>query len=238
MTPLCCTSGWPVSVRPPLHRDFSSSLEIFIAERIASRKSEWFPCMSHDLRSLQSAVPEVQAKHLELEQRIDALQISAANATTATEHRIDVLQSSTENATQAAASELQRLEDELWKCYGLFNEFAHFSNQQQSLNLGQPWNQQPLFQHSQLPPQHPHQQPPSSSYPPHAPSNNQPPQHFSLQQAPLQAPLFDPSMNQVNPMNAMKPHALAFEFLGRRVERLRKLVGSFSGKPGSGEFPT
>ena len=49
--------------------------------------------------SLQSAVAELQAKHVDLEQRIDALQISAANASTATEHRIDVLQSSTGNAT-------------------------------------------------------------------------------------------------------------------------------------------
>ena len=105
---------------------------------VASRESQWFCCMSHDLHSLRSAVAEVQAKHVDVEQRIDALQISAGNTTTATEHRIDVLQSSTENATRAAASELQRLEDELSKCYVLLNEFAHLSNQQQSLNPQQP----------------------------------------------------------------------------------------------------
>ena len=36
--------------------------------------------MSRDLHSLQSAVTEVQAKHIELEHRIDTLQISAAEA--------------------------------------------------------------------------------------------------------------------------------------------------------------
>ena len=198
----------------PLHHEFSSSLEEFIAERIASRESEWFPCMSHHLRSLQSAVSEVQAKHVELEQRIDALQIPAANTTTATEHRIDALQSSMENATRVAASELQRPEDELSKCYILLNEFAHFSNLHQSLNPQQPSNQQLLFQHSQLQLQHPHPQPPSSSHPPHAPSNNQPPQHFPRQQPPLQAPPFDPLMNQMNPMTPMNPRPPAFEIFG------------------------
>ena len=50
-----------------LHQEFLNSLEAFIAECIASRESEWFPCRSHDLRSLQAAVSEVPAKHLELE---------------------------------------------------------------------------------------------------------------------------------------------------------------------------
>ena len=59
----------------PLHHEFSNSLERFIAECIARRKSKWFPCMFHDLRSLRSTVSEVQAKHVQLEQRIDALQI-------------------------------------------------------------------------------------------------------------------------------------------------------------------
>ena len=58
-----------------LHHEFSSSLEKIVAERIASRESEWFPCMSHGLCSLQSAASEVQAKHIELELPIDALQI-------------------------------------------------------------------------------------------------------------------------------------------------------------------
>ena len=29
----------------PLHHEFSVSVEKFIAERIASRESEWFPCL-------------------------------------------------------------------------------------------------------------------------------------------------------------------------------------------------
>ena len=162
---------------------------------------------------------------------MDALRISAAKATTATEDRIHASQSSTENATRAAVSELQRLKDELSKCCALLNRVAHFLNQQQFLNLQQPFNQQPLFQHSQLQPQHPNPQPPSASCPPHAPSNNQLPQHFPPHQGPLQAPPFDPSMNQIIPMNSMNPH-------GRRDERLRKLFGLFSGKPGYGEFRT
>ena len=110
----------------PLHRKFSTLLEEFIAEHIVSRESGCLPCMSYDPRSLQSAVSEVQAKHFELQQQIDALQISAANATTATEHRMDPLQLSTENARRAAATEVPRLEDELWKCYILLNEFWNF----------------------------------------------------------------------------------------------------------------
>ena len=90
----------------PLHHEFSSSLEKFIAERIASRESEWFPCMSRDFHSLQSAVAEIQAKQVELEQHINALQISAAHTTAATEHREDTLQSSTENDTRAPVSEV------------------------------------------------------------------------------------------------------------------------------------
>ena len=64
----------------PLHHEFLSSLEKFIAECIASRESEWFPCISHDLHSLSQKLAEVQAKHVSLEQRNDGLQI-AANAT-------------------------------------------------------------------------------------------------------------------------------------------------------------
>ena len=152
----------------PLHHKFSNSVEQLIAERIANREGEWFSCMVHDLRSLQSAFSEAQPKHVELEQRIDAMRISAANATTAAEQRIDALQLSTENATRAAANKLQLLEGEFSKGYILLQEFAqYFSNQQQPSNQQQTPNQQPLFQHFQPPPQHPHPQPPLS----HASSN-------------------------------------------------------------------
>ena len=90
----------------PLHHQFSSSLKKFIAERIVSPESKWFACMSRDLHSLSQKLADTQARVIELEQRIDALQTSAANATTATDHRVNILQSSTENATQAAVSEL------------------------------------------------------------------------------------------------------------------------------------
>ena len=92
----------------PLHHEFSSSLAKFIAERMASRESEWFPCISRDLHSLSQKLADTQAKVIELEQRIDALHTSAANATMASDHRVDILQSSTENATQAAVSELRK----------------------------------------------------------------------------------------------------------------------------------
>ena len=52
----------------PLHHDFLSSPQKCIAERNASQESKWFPHMSHDLLSLLSAVSEVQAKHVELQQ--------------------------------------------------------------------------------------------------------------------------------------------------------------------------
>ena len=52
----------------PLHRKFSSSLEKFIAKRIASRESEGFPCISRDLHSLSQKLAEVQTKLIELEQ--------------------------------------------------------------------------------------------------------------------------------------------------------------------------
>ena len=216
-----------------MHHEYSSSLERFIAERMASGESEWFPCISCDLHNLSQRLAESQAKVIKLEQLIDALQTSAANATAATDHRVDILQSLTENATEAAVSELRRLEHELSQCYVRLNEFAQVSSQQ-------PWN------HFQFPTQHPQPQPapqPSpSSYLPYSPSNNQPPQHYPAQQPPLQAPPFDPSMspanpmNQANPVNTMNPRAPAFEILGGRVERLRKLIRLFSGKPGSGEF--
>ena len=96
----------------PLHHEISISLEKFIAERIASRESEWFPCFS-DLHNCSQKLADTQAKVIELEQRIDALQTTAASATAATDHRVDTLQSSTENATQAAVSELGRVEHEL-----------------------------------------------------------------------------------------------------------------------------
>ena len=89
----------------PLHHEFSISLERFIAERIAGREDEWFPCISRDLHCLSQKLADTQAKVIELDQRIDALQTTAASATAATDHRVDSLQSSPENATQAAVSE-------------------------------------------------------------------------------------------------------------------------------------
>ena len=90
----------------PLHHEFLISLEMFIAERIASPESEWFPCICRDLHSLSQKLADIQSKVIELEQHIDALQTTAASATVATDHRVDTLQSSMENATQAAVSEL------------------------------------------------------------------------------------------------------------------------------------
>ena len=205
----------------PLHHEFSSSLETFIAERIASRESEWFPCISRYLHSLSQKLADTKAKVIELAQRIDALQTSAANATAATDHRVDILQSSTENATQAAVSELRRLEHEVSRCHVLLNQFAQVSSQQPSSHFQFP---------QQHPPAKPQPQPSPSSSPPYAPSNNQPPQPYPPGQPPLQAPPFDPSMNPVIPMNqansvnAMNPRAPTFEILGRRVERPSKLI--------------
>ena len=116
----------------PLHHRFSGSLETFIAERIASREKEWFPCISHGLHSLSQKLADIQAKVIESEQRIDALQTSAANATAASDHRVDILQSTTENATKTAASELRRLEHELSQCCFLLNRFTQVSSQQPS----------------------------------------------------------------------------------------------------------
>ena len=65
----------------PLHHEFLVSLETFIAERIASRESEWFPCLSRDLHSCLQKLADTQAKVIELEQRIDALHATAASAT-------------------------------------------------------------------------------------------------------------------------------------------------------------
>ena len=146
----------------PLHQQFSSSLETFIAERNASRERDWFPCMSRDLHILSRKLADTQAKVIELEQCICALQTSAANATMATDHRVDILQSSTENATQAAVSELRRLEHELSQCYVLLNEFAQVTSQQPSGHFQFP-HQQP----QQEPQSHP--QPSSLSYPPYSP---------------------------------------------------------------------
>ena len=79
----------------PLHHEFSGSLETFIAEHIASGETEWFPCISGDLHSLTQKVVEVQGKSVELEQRVDGLQISVAIATAATDHRVHALQALT-----------------------------------------------------------------------------------------------------------------------------------------------
>ena len=205
----------------PLHHEFSISLERFIAERIASRESEWFPCLSRNHHSCSQKLADTQAKVIELEERIDALQTTAASATAATDHRVNTLQSSTENATQAAVSELRRVEHEWSQSYALLNEFVRASSQPPSKNFQFP---QPRPQLQPQPPSPSNQQlyaPPSSS--PH------PPQHPSPQ-----SPVFDP-----HPAHQFAvQRAPTRQILGRRVERLNKLVKKFSRRPGSGEFRT
>ena len=205
----------------PLHHKFLVSLEKFIAERIASRESKWFPCLSRDLHSCSQKLADTQAKVIELEQRIDALQATAASATAATGQRVDTLQSSTENATQAAANELRRVEHELSQCYALLNEFVRTSSQPLSNNIQFPQPQPQLHPQPPFPSNQPLYAPPSSSpHPPQQPSPQPPvfephPAHqFTVQRAPTQ------------------------EILRRRVERLNKLVKRFSGRPGCGEFRT
>ena len=204
----------PFQTDSPLHHEFLISLAKFIAERIASRESEWFPCISLHLHSLLQKFADTQAKVIELEQRIDALQATAASATAATHHRVDTLQSSTENATQVAVSELQRVEHELSQCYVLLNEFARVSSQQPS-------------DHFHFPQQQP--QPSPSSHPPYSPPSTSP---HPLQQPPPQPPVFEP--NQAHQFASQRVPTLAI--LGHRVERLNKLVKRFFGRPGSGEF--
>ena len=200
----------------PLHHEFSILLEKLIAERIASRESEWFPCISRDLHSLLQKLADTRAKVIELEQRIDALQTTAASATAATDHRVDPLQSLTENAAQAAVSELRHVEHELLQCYVLLNEFARLSSQQPS-------------NHFQFPQQQP--QPSPSSHRPYSPPSSSP---QAPQQPPPQPPVFDP-----NPAHQFAIQcARTLEILGRRVECLNKLVERFSGRPGSGDFHT
>ena len=205
----------------PLHHEFSILLEKFIAERIASRESEWFPCLSGDLHSCSQKLADTQAKVIELEQRMEALQATAANATAATRQRIDTLQSSTENATQGAANELRRVEHELSQCYALLNEFVRTSSQPPPNNIQFPQPQPQL-----------HPQPPSSSnqllYTPPSSSPHPP-------QQPLpQPPAFEP-----HPAHQFAVRrAPTQEILGRRVERLNKLVKRFSGRSGCGEFRT
>ena len=72
----------------PLHHEFSIPLERFIAERIASRESEWFPCLSCDLHSCSQKLADTQAKVIQLEQHINALQTTAASATAATDYQV------------------------------------------------------------------------------------------------------------------------------------------------------
>ena len=205
----------------PLHHEFSILLETFIAERIASRESEWFPCLSRDLHSCSQKLADTQAKVIELEQRIDALQTTAASATAATDHRVETLQSSTENATQAAVSELRRVENELWQRYALLNEFVRASSQPPSNNFQFPQPQPQLQPEPPSPSNQPLYAPPSSS--PHPPQQPLP-----------QPPVFEP-----HPAHQFAvQRAPTQEILGRRVERLNKLVKKFSGRPGSGEFRT
>ena len=213
----------------PLHHEFSISFERFIAERIASRESEWFPCISRDLHSPSQKLVDTQTKVIELEQRIDALQTTTANANAATDHRVDTLQSSTENASEAAVSELRRLQHELSQCYVLLNEFTRVSSQQ-PLNHFQFPQQQPQ------PQRQPQPQPSPSSYLPYSPPSSS---SYPPQQPPPQPPVFDQnSTHQVNPVNAAISRAPTLEILGRRVECFNKLVRRFSGRPGSGEFCT
>ena len=205
----------------PLHHEFSISLETFIAERIASRESEWFPCLSRDLHSCLQKLADTKAKVIELEQRINALQATAASATAATDRRVDTLQSSTENATQAAANELRRVEHELLQCYALLNKFVRTSGQPPSNNIQFPQPQSQLHPQPLSPSNQPLYAPPSHSLHPSQQPLPQPPafephpaHQFAVQRAPTQ------------------------EILGRRVEGLNKLVKKFSARPGCGEFRT
>ena len=205
----------------PLHHEFWVSLEKFIAERIASRESEWFPCLSRDLHSCSQKLADTQAKVIELEQGIDALQATAATATAATGQRVDTLQSSTENATQAPANELRRVEHELSQCYALLNKFVRTSSQPPSSNSQFPQPQPQL-----------HPQPPSpSNQPLYALPSSTP--HLPQQPLP-QPPVFEP-----HPAHQFAvQRAPTQEILGRRVERLNKLAKRPSGRPGCGEFRT
>ena len=214
-------SDSPFRSYSPLHHVFLVSLEKFIAERIASRESEWFPCLSRDLHSCSQKLAGTQAKVTELEQCIDALQATAASATAATGHGVDTLKSSTENATQAAVNELRRVEHELSQCYALFNEFVRASTPPPRNNFQFPQPQQKLHPQPASPSNPPHYAPPSSS--PHPP------------QQPLPQPLvFEPHAAHQFAVQ----RAPTQELLGSRVERLNKLVKRFSAKPGCGECRT
>ena len=205
----------------PLHHEFSISLETFMAELITSRESECFPCLSRDLHSCSQKLADTQAKVIEWKQRIDALQTTAASATAATDHRVDTLQFSRENATQAAVSEVRHVEHELSQCYALLKEFVGASSQQPSNN----------FQFPQPKPQLQPQPPSPSNLPLYAPPSSSP---HPPPQPPPQPRVFDP-----HPAHQFAvQRAPTQEILGRRVERLNKLVKKFSGRPGSGEFRT
>ena len=191
----------------PLHHECSISLERFIAQGIASRESEWFLCLSRDLHSCSQKLADTQAKVIELEQRIDALQTTAASAAAATDRRVDTLQCSTENATQAAVSELQRIEHDMSQCYALLNEFVRVSSQQPSNN----------FQFPQAQPQLQPQPPSSLNQPPYVPPSSAP---HPPRQPPPQPPVFDPHPGHQFAVQC----APTQEILGGRVERLNKLV--------------
>ena len=200
----------------PLHHEFSISLQRFIAERIASRESQWFPCLSRDLHNCSQKLADSQAKVIELEQRIDALQATAASATAATGQRVDTLQSSTENATQAAVSELRRVEHELSQCYALLEKFVRASSQPPSNN----------FQFPQPQPQLQPQPPSTSNQPMYAPPSSSP--------HPPQQPLPQPPVLEPHPAGQfLVQRAPTQEILGRRVDCFNKLVKKFSGRPGS-----
>ena len=55
----------------PLHQELSNPLQRQIAERITYQESEVFPCMPHNLRRLQAALTELQAKCVHLEVKFD-----------------------------------------------------------------------------------------------------------------------------------------------------------------------
>ena len=114
----------------PLHQQISNSSQQLIAYRIANPETEWFTCMFDDVRSLQAALTELQAKCIDPEAKLKVEQ-----------QNINVLQVSTENTTRTAASaladaaaastrsllmerDLQQLEDELLKKYVILQEFV------------------------------------------------------------------------------------------------------------------
>ena len=67
----------------PLHQEFLTLQRKLITECIANREGKWFPCMFHDRRSLQAPVTELQVTYVDLEEKLNVLQLSTQNATRA-----------------------------------------------------------------------------------------------------------------------------------------------------------